>query len=72
MDDNFGNNTVFEQNYTDMVDNNVDYQFGETVIHDKFGTGVILSIDELSLTIAFPHPYGIRKVIKGHKSIRKV
>lgn len=72
MDDNFGNNTVFEQNYTDMVDNNVDYQFGETVIHDKFGTGVIVSIDELSLTIAFPHPYGIRKVIKGHKSIRKV
>lgn len=56
----------------DMIDENIEYKLGETVIHDKFGTGVIVGIEKEVLSIAFPHPHGIKKLIKGHKSIRKV
>lgn len=66
-------NTVpSNKEFTDMIDDSIDYQFGEKVIHDKFGNGVIVGIENGLLTIAFPHPHGIKKVIKGHKSIRKV
>ena len=41
-------------------------------MHDDFGEGVIVSVDKSILTVAFPHPYGIKKLMKGHKSIRKV
>ena len=40
--------------------------------HDKYGEGIIISMDSKILTVAFPHPHGIQKLIKGHISIRKV
>ena len=51
--------------------NDVDYTVGDHVVHEKFGTGVIVSIDKSIVTIAFAHPIGIKKILKGHKSIRK-
>ena len=51
---------------------NVDYNVGDKVLHDTFGEGVIVTIDKSIVTIAFPHPIGIKKIMKGHKSIRKV
>ncbi len=56
----------------DVIDDNIDYRIGEKVVHDTFGMGVIVSIEKSILTIAFPHPYGIKKLLKGHKTIRKV
>ena len=41
------------------------------MIHDTFGTGVVVSMDKSIVTIAFAHPIGIKKILKGHKSIRK-
>ncbi len=52
--------------------NDEDYNLGDKVIHKEFGEGVIITIDKSILTIAFPHPYGIKKIMKGHSSIRKV
>lgn len=54
------------------IDESVEYSCGEKVMHDDFGEGVIVSVDKSILTVAFPHPYGIKKLMKGHKSIRKV
>ncbi len=54
------------------IDDTIEYSCGEKVIHSEFGEGVIVSVDKTILTIAFPHPHGIRKIMKGHKSIRKV
>jgi len=54
------------------VDTNATYNIGDAVEHNVFGRGVVVSVDKSLLTIAFPHPHGIRKLIKGHKSIRKV
>ena len=42
------------------------------IVHDTFGTGVVVGVEKSILTIAFPHPTGIKKLLKGHKSIRKV
>lgn len=49
-----------------------EYNIGDKVNHTEFGEGIIVSVDKSILTIAFPHPYGIKKIIKGHKSIVKV
>lgn len=48
------------------------YELGEKVINDTYGEGVIVGIEDKLISIAFAHPHGIKKFIKGHKSIRKV
>lgn len=50
----------------------VTYNIGETIIQDKFGEGIIVSIDDEFVTIAFKFPTGIKKFQKNHKSIRKL
>lgn len=54
------------------VDPNAEYQVGDHIMHDTFGNGVIVGVEKSIVTIAFPHPTGIKKLLKGHKSIRKV
>ena len=56
----------------DMIDENAEYNIGDKVVHDELGSGLVVGIDKSIITIAFNHPIGIRKFIKGHKSIRKV
>ena len=50
----------------------VSYQMGDHVKHDEFGEGVVVSVDGSLITIAFPHPYGIKKMMAKHKSITKI
>ena len=57
---------------TSMISDKIDYIVGDKVEHDTYGIGIIVSMDKSIVTIAFPHPIGIKKMIKGHKSIRKV
>lgn len=56
----------------EMIDQNAEYNIGDKIIHDELGTGLVVGVDKSIITIAFNHPIGIRKFIKGHKSIRKV
>ena len=49
-----------------------EYEPGEKVIHDKYGEGVIITVESSILTIAFEHPHGIIKIMKGHKSLKKI
>ena len=58
-------------NKEEMIDQSARYSVGDHVIHDIYGEGVIVAIGSV-LSIAFSHPYGIKKIMKGHKSIRKV
>ena len=55
----------------DMIDENATYRVGDKVIHDKYGEGIIIATGSI-LTIAFSHKYGIIKIMKGHKSIRRI
>ncbi|HPF82846.1 MAG TPA: UvrD-helicase domain-containing protein [Bacilli bacterium] len=56
----------------DMIDENAEYRVGDKIKHDTFGIGVIVSVDKSILSIAFPHPTGIKMLMKGHKSIKKL
>ena len=58
-------------NKEEMIDKTAEYNVGDHVIHDIYGEGVIVALGSV-LSIAFNHPYGIIKIMKGHKSIRKV
>ena len=51
---------------------NDEYTVGEHIIHDIYGEGVVVSINASIITIAFKHPYGVKTLMKGHKSIKKV
>lgn len=53
------------------IDTSISYQFGDKIVHESFGTGVIVGIDKSIISVAFPHPIGIKKLIKGHASYRK-
>ena len=58
-------------NKEDMIDEGAEYSVGDKIIHDIYGEGIIVSVGSV-LTIAFNYKYGIKKIMKGHKSIRKV
>ena len=55
-----------------VICDDVDYGPGDKIIHDVFGEGVIISVEGSVVSIAFAHPYGVKKLLKGHKSIKKV
>ena len=44
---------------------------GDNVVHDSYGPGVVVMVDKSIATIAFKG-IGIKKLMKNHKSIRKV
>ena len=54
------------------INESEEYNLGEHVHHEKYGDGVIIGIESSILTIAFPHPHGIVKIMKGHKCITKI
>ena len=49
---------------------NDDLKVGDTINHDTLGIGVILSVDGSFIEVAFK--IGIKKLMKNHKSIKKV
>ncbi len=50
----------------------VDYQVGDFVVHDHFGQGRVVEVTSTLVSVAFPHPYGVKKLMKNHKSLAKV
>ncbi len=50
----------------------VDYKVGDYVVHENFGAGRVIEVTNSLVTVAFPHPYGIKKLMKNHKSLSKV
>lgn len=53
-----------------LIDETAEYKVGDKVEHDKFGRGIVVSVNKSILSIAFKD--GIKTLMKGHKSIRKV
>ena len=62
------NNIKFEN----VVDQTVEYKIGDKIIHDEFGEGIIVGVEKYIISVAFSYPAGIKKLIKGHRSIKKV
>jgi len=44
---------------------------GDKVVHEKFGSGKILSVSGVIAEIAFKEPHGKKTMMKNHKSLRK-
>lgn len=53
-------------------DNDVDYQEGDVIMHTIYGRGVVIGVEKTLISVAFSKQYGIRKLMKNHKSIRKI
>lgn len=54
------------------IDKNIEYEVGEKISHTAFGEGIVIGVDKSILTVAFPHPIGIKKLMKGHPNITKL
>ena len=50
----------------------VEFNVGDYVYHEVFGQGKVVEVTKSLVSIAFKHPYGIRKLMKNHKSLSKV
>ena len=50
----------------------VDYQIGDFVYHETFGTGKVVEVTNTLVSVAFKHPHGIKKLMKNHKKLSKV
>ena len=50
----------------------VDYQVGDYVYHESFGTGRVVEVTNTLVSVAFKHPHGIKKLMKNHKKLSKV
>ncbi len=55
-----------------MNENNQEFNEGDYIYHDNFGTGKVISVDKTIIKIAFKMPYGIKTLIKNHPSIHKI
>ena len=50
----------------------IDYQVGDYVYHESFGTGRVVEVSNTLVSVAFKHPHGIKKLMKNHKKLSKV
>ena len=55
-----------------FYDDEQEYKVGEVIVHDIYGKGIIVAVDDKFVNIAFNKNYGIKKLMKNHSSIRKV
>ena len=55
--------------YTDEV---VEYNKGDIVMHTIYGRGVVIDCDDRFVSVAFARNYGIRKILKNHKGLKKM
>lgn len=55
-----------------LRDEEIDYQIGDYVVHDHFGRGKVVDVTNSLVTVAFPIPFGVKKLLKNHKSLAKI
>lgn len=53
-------------------DNTSEFKNGEVVMHTIYGKGVVISSDDHFVTIAFNKNFGIRKIMKSYKGLRRI
>ena len=50
----------------------VEWNVGDYAYHDVFGSGRVVEVTNSLVSVAFKMPYGIKKLMKNHKSLKKV
>jgi DNA helicase-2/ATP-dependent DNA helicase PcrA len=61
--------TDYEENYTVT---SIEFNIGDAIVHTIFGSGVVVGIKGNFLDIAFKSPYGVKTLVKNHKSIKRL
>ena len=58
----------------DLYNNNLDVEFksGDVIMHLIYGRGVVVNVQGEYITVAFSKNYGIKKLMKTHKNIKKL
>ena len=49
-----------------------EYNKGDIVMSTIYGRGVVIDIDDRFVTVAFARNFGVRKLMKNHKSLKKI
>ena len=55
-----------------LREEDIDYKVGDYVVHEHFGAGKVVDVTNSLVSVAFKHPYGVKKLMKNHKSLTKV
>ena len=50
----------------------VEFKKGDIVMHTIYGKGVVIDVDDKFVSVAFAKNFGIRKLMKNHKSLKKI
>ena len=71
------NENMFEEpkiNKEELYNNDadVDFKAGDVIMHTIYGRGVVVEVKGDFLTVAFAKNFGIKKLMKTHKSIKKI
>ncbi len=53
-------------------DKTAEYKVGNHIMHSLYGRGTIVAMDDTFYTVAFSSRFGIKKIMKNFKGIRKV
>ena len=56
--------------YSEGVD--VDFNKGDVILHTMYGKGVIVDMDDRFLSVAFARNFGVKKIAKNFKGIKKL
>ena len=61
-------------NKEELYNNNIDVEFkdGDIIMHTIYGRGVVIESKGDFITVAFAKNFGIRRLMKNHKSIKKI
>lgn len=55
-----------------LYETNQEYNYGDKIEHDTYGIGIVIEVTNSLITVAFSNKYGIKKLLKNHKSIKKI
>lgn len=53
-------------------DGEVEFADGDVIMHTIYGRGVVIEVKGDFISVAFAKNYGIKKLLKNHKSIKKI
>lgn len=68
--DTMNDDTVIKKESMYVEGKNDDINKGDTIEHDSYGLGVVINVDGTFIDVAFKS--GVKKLMKNHKSIKKV
>lgn len=63
---------VDKSKFYNKENNDDDFKVGDKINHDTYGLGVVVSTDKYLISVAFNKNIGVKKLLKNHKSIKKI